>query len=88
LKGTYNQEGEQFFTWSNSDKTRGNGFKLKVGRFRLGIRWRFFCEIVVRHWHKLRREAVVLHPWRPQGQVGRGPVQSELVGGSPAHGRE
>ena len=29
LKGVYKQEGEQLFTWSNSDRTRGNGFKLK-----------------------------------------------------------
>jgi len=29
VKGAYKQEGEQLFTWSNSDRTRGNGFKLK-----------------------------------------------------------
>ena len=34
LKGAYNQEGDQLFTWSDSERTRGNGFKLKEGRFR------------------------------------------------------
>ena len=38
LKGDYKQEGNKLFTRVGSDKTRGNGFKLKEGRFRLDVK--------------------------------------------------
>ena len=28
-KGAYRKEGKRLFTWSDSDRTRGNSFKLK-----------------------------------------------------------
>ena len=34
LKGVYKQEGERLFTRVDSDRTRGNGLKLRQGRFK------------------------------------------------------
>ncbi|GAB0189076.1 mitochondrial enolase superfamily member 1 [Grus japonensis] len=48
LKGAYRKAGEGLTTRACSDRTRGNGLKLKEGRFRLDIRKKFFTVRVVR----------------------------------------
>lgn len=41
-----------------NDRTMGNGFKLKEGKYRLDARKKSFTQKVVKHWHRLLGEAV------------------------------
>jgi len=47
LKGAYKKGGDKIFRRSCCDRTRGNGLKLKEGRFRLDIRKIFYIMRVV-----------------------------------------
>ena len=58
MKGAYKQQGGQLFTREDSDRTRGNGFKLGQRRFRLHTGRRFFTQRVVMHWNRFPKEAV------------------------------
>jgi len=57
-KGAYKKDGDRLFIRVCYNKTRGNGLKLKEGRFRLDIRKKFFMVSVVEHWHRLLSEVV------------------------------
>ena len=64
LKGTYKQEGEQLFMRADSDRTRGDGFQLRQGMFRLDIRRKHFTQRVVTYWNRLPRRLWVPCCWR------------------------
>jgi len=53
LKRSYRKEGDRPFSSVCGDRTRGNDFKLKEGRFRLHIRKKYFTVKVIKHWNRL-----------------------------------
>ena len=49
LRGCYGKVGVGLFSCVSSGRTKGNGLKLRQGRFRLGIRKNVFTDRVDRH---------------------------------------
>ncbi|KAK4806794.1 hypothetical protein QYF61_005590 [Mycteria americana] len=87
VKGAYKKDGERLFTRACSDRTRGIGYKLKEGRFRLDIRKKFFYdEGGETGGQVVQRSCGCPIIGSVQGQVGWGFEPPDLVEDVPAHG--
>ncbi|KAK4830639.1 hypothetical protein QYF61_012482 [Mycteria americana] len=80
LKGAYRKDGDKLFSRACCNRTKGNGFKLKEGRFRLDKRKKFFYNGDGETLEQVgQRDGRFPIPGNIQGQVGWGSEQPDLV---------
>ena len=88
LKGASKKEGKQLVTGVDSNRTRGNSFKLGQGMFRLDIRKKFFHPEGGDTLEQVAQGGCGCPiPGGIQGQAGCGSGQPGLVVDDPAHSR-
>jgi len=79
LKGALKQEGSQLFERVGNSRTRGNGFKLREGRFRLDVGVVLYSESGGMLAQAAQSGCGCPFHGGAQGQVGWGPGQPGLV---------
>jgi len=64
LKEVHKKDGDKHFSRVCCDRTMGNGFKLREGRFRLDTKKNFFAVRVVIHWTRPSRDVPSLETFK------------------------